>query len=481
MSILRALSGSVIGGVSSILVNFLTVVLASRYLQPADVGAYAVSFTFITVVSLLAEANAQNYIIKLINVDVEMISSIKGILWLHIIFFITVILIFLDEISYVLAGADSKKVSGIVILMLPILVAIPVASPELGILRGKMKYGPIMLSGVASSFSRLIFCFYLLQEGYGVLALVFSVIFSKIVEVFVVILFLPDYLILIPRFVGIKKMYSFLLPTTISQAAGTVGFAVSEIASGHYLGLHAAGLFNRANALTSIYRTAIERAVVPIYYANLAHLLSTSPREATKNYVTTQNIMSGVGWSVFGFLYVQAGSFVEIFFGPNWKDAVVAVKILSIACAIYILCAMTSSVLMALDEKRVMIFRELLIQSFRVIIVIWSTKYGIKGVATAVLFTYAMTALFDLITMQKFLKLKISDFFVSLLPSFFVSATVVLCVCVSEFFCEYFQISLNVGFAINLVVFFVLWVTCIFLFKHGAASYVMVVFQKIRK
>lgn len=481
MSIIRALGSSVAGNFFSLVINFLTVVVASRYLEPSDVGAYAVSFTLITVVSTLIEANTQNYLVKTGVVNRKSVALVRGILVAHSVFALIVIIVFINQISYVLARVDFLAVKEVLIWIIPTIAIIPFYIPESGLLRRDFKYYPLMISSVLSSLVRLIVSFYMLNDGKGVYSLAFSFLASKIIEAIVVLFFIPGYIKLIPTFMGAKNAYAFIFPTTISQAAGTIGFAASEIAVGHYLGLHAAGLFNRANALTSIYRTAVEKAVVPIYYATVAKLVRDNSDHAAKGYLKTQKLMSVVGWPAFGFLYIEAANLVEIFFGNQWIDVVTTVKILSVACSLYILCATTSSVLMALAKTKIMIIREFFVQIIRIFVVIWATNYGVEGVAVAILFAYALNALFDGVILHKIFGIGGRAIFFGLAPSLFIA---IFCATLL-YFLENMLIIFNVDFALRLflggVICATVWIFMIMQLKHDAAIYIKAAVNKCRK
>jgi len=428
----QAIVQSIVANNSSLITNLLTVIIASHFLLPEEAGAYTVCLSLITVISTIAEFNITNYGINATAVNDGELSSMLGLSLTIAICTVAPLYLLSVPISNLLGG---PRTLNIYTIMIPSMLFSPFAVPKLALLRRNIQYGLIMNASLAASGVRALAGVLLLALGWGPESLAISYTLSKFLEAAIVIIFASGPTFIVPTIRGWGRIFGFSLLNTVSQAAGTIGFSIAEIATGHFLGLHYAGLYNRGSTLTSVYRTGVERSIYPIAFAALSRESQRPGGNVVRSYVTSIAMMTGVGWPAFAGLFILAPQIVSILFGAGWTEAADVTKILSVATAIYIFSSLSPTVLMATGNSQSLLKRELVVQGLRVVVVLFGTRFGIHGVAAAVLLTYAFAAALDFLFLKMMVGLTLRDLWEGSKNSLVVAGCVSICAVGMEQIC----------------------------------------------
>ena len=459
----KAVGLSMAANYGSLILNFASVVLASRYLSPTDAGLYAVCLAFTTIISTLLDFNIVNFGLQTKDLTEKILGSMYGLSILITAPSLVLLFVFEDFFTFFLGQENAEPTYLIMIFSLAIAPATVAATAKL---KKSVDYAPILASTLISSVFRFGLSWLLLAQNFGVEALALAYTAGKLLEAICLLAARPASIRVKPNWRGLPEILKFSSVSTFAQAAGTIGFSISEMATGFFLGLHYAGLYNRGSTLTNVYRTGIERSIYPIALAALSEEFHKPEGNVGDKFVFSLSLLTGIGWPAFLMLYFLSPTIVPLVFGPNWTEAIPVAQILSVACAIYVFCALTPSALMATNNTRTLLIREIVIQGSRVALVLVAVRFGINEVAYAILATYALAAIFDLILFSKLFSIPHEKLIYSILKSSIVTSTIFIAVYIASIFLEIENASPILRFASISILGLMVWITAIYLTKH---------------
>jgi O-antigen/teichoic acid export membrane protein len=363
--------------------RLLTMVVLARLLTPAEFGAYAVAAAVIGIAAIVAEFGLKNFLIQ----EAELTAPVQraafgfalamGVSAAALTFFAGQLLAKLGLIGPVLAEL-------LAILALS-LVLQSLQKPVLAILQRQMKFGALLVVGLAKAAILAITVILLASAGLGASSLAWGVIAQGLAGVLIVHGFRRAVPWVAPSLRGWRPILAFGGVSTAISTLKEAGEAAPSLAIGHFLGFAATGLFNRAQAVAGLFDKGFMQAVSPIVLPMLA-ARRRDGRDLKPTYEMKVAYLSGIAWPFFAVLALMADPVIGVVLGEPWTAAAPAVRILAIAGLLLPFNQMNLQFFIALDMQRRYLRIQATIQVAKIVLVLALCLLGsLEAVAFAIL------------------------------------------------------------------------------------------------
>lgn len=405
------------------MINFVTVIFVTRFLSPAQVGSYAVALAIITTVDVCRELNVTAYGVRSNVLDLSLCRSIFGIS-LASTFAITIFMITVVYFSH--GNNEFSLLRSMLFIMVPSYLLAPLTVPSLTHFRRNLRFKELMALKIGGPAGRSVLTITLLLSGVGPLALAAGYSASKLLEAVIVLVIPTPFRFVRPSLSGWKGILSFSFLSTAAQLVGTIGASLAEILSGRFLGMAAAGYYNRGTTLPGLCRTGVESAVIPVAFSAFSAERRRAGGDVNRSYLAGLTILTVVAWPAFAVLGILAAPLTNLLFGVHWIPSANVTQILCIGASIYIVGAMAPSFLTSLDEVGTLLQRESVIQLPRLVLILLASRISIEAVAWAVVTSYVISLCIDQTALSKVAGIKLIDTWLSVRKSLIVLLLVIV-------------------------------------------------------
>jgi O-antigen/teichoic acid export membrane protein len=386
-SVRAAVLFSVLGNYGRLGIAFALIVIASRLLPPVQVGAFVVAYAIFTTLDAVRESGVTYFVVQAPEMDRPLLRSVCGVSILTSIPMAAAVVL----LAPVLGRAFGGEQIGLMlqIMAMGFLLA-PFTAPGMALLNRDLRFRELMLLRLASTLVRAALSISLLVAGFGVIALAWGVLASKAAELILFLVSSARDKIVPPFFRNLKPIFRFGLTATGAQVVSTLGVTMADLATGRFLGLASAGMYNRGAALVNLYRSGVEGAILPVAFSAFAREHRTEGSDSSQSYLRSLTLLTAFAWPAFALLGILAGPLILLLFGRTWLDAVPVAEILALGGAVYSLSALTPKLLVAVGRVETLLKRELLIQPPRIAMVLIAAQHSIEAVAWAIVCTYLL-------------------------------------------------------------------------------------------
>lgn len=280
------------------------------------------------------------------------------------------------------------------------------------ILTRKMDFKRISKALNASSFIAGIISIMAAYLGLGVWSIILNTVLSGLISVPLLYLstkWLPTFSWSKNYF---KNIFGFGAYSTATNVFSSVTYNIDNLIIGKYLGASALGAYSLGFSLTEqlrqIISNVLNKVMYPVFGQNQYD--KTKLRYYFLNIVYVNSILI---YPLMGFLFLFADEIVSDFFGEKWNDAVVPIKILSIAMMIHLLVNSFTALIRGLGKPKL----ELKIIMFLTVVIlipgmiIGINLWGLFGATIAVLLNKIVLSSIGIITLYREIELRISSLF----------------------------------------------------------------------
>lgn len=354
------------------LMQFVSVMIISRLLSPAEIGIYSLAAGTIVIGQMLRDFGLSLYLVQEKDLTDEKVQSC---------FTISLILCWsIALVYYLAAGAISTFVRNpeveflVQVLALNFLM-IPFGTFTLSLLRREMRFDKIMFIDVSTTTVRAVGSVLFALAGYGVLSLAYASVLGAMVTVLLSFFYTQrkHYRFNFSNIKEIAKFSSFVSGTNIiSELRNTI----PEIIIGRNISTEAVAYFSKAMGTMGLFAKLINQAVGPVIQPYIAKINRDNGQLDYPIYYIT-NVMLALQWPFCVFMFLFAEEVIYLLYGAQWGETV---PILRVFAVLYLLNGFTPmwDQLLNTVGKVQFIFRNTIMLFFiRTALVIVLIDYGI--------------------------------------------------------------------------------------------------------
>lgn len=370
---------TLVGQITRILIQLLSVILLARLIPPADFGLYAMVLAVSGVAQIFLDLGFSMAALRSRDLTKQQHSNL---FWINTSAgFLLFIIIFSLAIPLATFYGDDRLIR--VTQWISIVYLLGGITAQFRVhLNRHLRFGALSLADVLAPLVALVVAVIMAMKGYGVQALVVQTILNYLVMLVLVVVmarWVPSF----PRKTpGMKPLLTFGMGLGATRFLSYLTQNIDSIIIGRVMGPVQLGFYDRAFRL----------AVAPVVQISFPFTRVTIPflvrvMDDGKKYVAALREAQMVGiYGTASFLLVFGGMatpIVTLIFGPDWVEAGLLMTILCIGAIFRTLQQVATWVFMSKGLSGALLKLNLVMQPVIVLLIIGGARWGTVGVAWA--------------------------------------------------------------------------------------------------
>ncbi len=369
---------SALANFGSIGTSLVLVVIVTRWLEPAEIGGFAVAYAFINLLEPLRHAQMVAFVIKSEILDHALMRGVNFVAWVMT----AAVLVIVGGIVAVLNGPmQTPEVGRLLAIMSTGFVATTLAQPALAVLSREMRFGLITSVDVAAGLMKAAVTIGLLYAGLRAEAMAWGIVAEMATKLALVFGVQRAYVFALPRWSNTRPIWDFGFKFTGAQLITRASIAASDIMVGRFLGLASAGIYNRATVLVRTLRSGIEGAVVPVAMAAFAKTNRDNRAQLTGDYLNAVSLLTGVTWSALAVFIALAEPLILTVYGPRWSATIPIAQVAAAGGMVFAATAMTPTLLASIGKVDSLFRRNMTVVVPRLAILAVTVQFSLMAVA----------------------------------------------------------------------------------------------------
>ena len=319
---------------SSMLIQFISMVVVSRLLLPEEIGLFAEGMALVVLVSLPVEQGIHDYLVQETNLNDNCLQTAMGLGLLSGI--VGALIMFSWSLSPASWLNHSEQTVGVLrVLALGVLLQ-PLTMPAEAILNRQMRFDLLYVIFTSRTFIGALAVILLATfTKIGAVALAWGIVTERIVTLISLFIYQQygnrEFLIWhTPNLKDWQKVFTFSKYWTGIHILRQACDALLMLSIARILGTSALGYLNRSQVLVSLYERAIMQGITPVLLPYLSQQ-NRHKNDLTKVYLKKLSLLSVTAWPFFGFVALMTKPIVLVLLGENWQPIVPLVRVLCIS------------------------------------------------------------------------------------------------------------------------------------------------------
>lgn len=390
-------------------VQFVTLAVLARLLSPSDFGLMGMIMVVVGFAQAFADMGLSNAIIQRRDVPESHLSSFFWINCLTgIVLFICILLIRPLVVIYF----KQPDLSNYLIFAAFIFLITPVGQIFTTLLRKELRFKTLSKIEITGSAVYSAFAIGLALAKFGVLSLIFGQLIQSLFTV--IILFFVFRKSWLPRLhFSIKEIKSYLSFGAFQLGERTVNYFsanIDYIIIGRFLGPSALGFYTLAYHLMIFPLSKVNPIITKVAFPVFSKIQNDNDR-LRRGYCKAINYISMLSFPMLAGMLVVAPEFVRLVYGAKWEPSITVLQIFCLVGVFKSLGNPVGSILLAKGRADIGFYWNMFAVIVVSVAVIVGVKWGINGVAVAILIL--QPSLFFIIQpiVNRIIELKFSQYF----------------------------------------------------------------------
>lgn len=364
-------------------IQILQIVILTKFLSPDDFGIMAIILFIVNFSQNFIDFGISNAIIfkkeisqKALN-SLYVLSVIIGIILFGCIFLSS---------SVIANYYEDQRLVNPIRLVSVIFIIIPLGQQFQVLLKKMLDFKSLAERDIVSRFFGFILTILLAYLGYGVYSLVWGTILYSLISTILLIrkgvkIYKPNIYF---NYNEIKPLMSFGLFQMGEKIVNYLNKEIDVLIIGKFLGMEALGIYNIAKDFISKPYQLINPVITKVTFPVMASIQDDS-KKLKRIYLATLKYLALVNSIIFLFCFFFSDQVVFLFFGKEWMESSIILKILSIYMLIRSVSNPVGSLQLALGRADLGFYWNIILLMIVPLTVYVSKSYGIEGVTVGLL------------------------------------------------------------------------------------------------
>ena len=403
-------------------IQVMTTAIMARYLTPSEFGLMSIAMIVFGFVTIFSEVGIGSCIIRADRIDKITVQTgfLVSTLTSSVVFI--VVWLWAPGISHFFRNEDAGNIIRLVSCTF-LITGLGVVAQSL--MERKMKFRQLMVIKTVALAISSIAGIWAAVMGYGVWALVISILTNAAIKTILLFVFHPH-----P--VGLKfdkrifwNFFNYSIGLTISRTFNYGAQQADNIIVGRWMGTEMLGLYGKAFQLMILPVTYLGQTIDKVTYPGLSMIKENKRKlnEVHLNAITLVNLIM-IPFAVAAIL--TAKEIVVLLLGPDWIDITLSLQILLLTVSFRTSVRMVDSLIRAIGVVYKGALRNLIMFIMIVITCWYAKRWGISGIASAVSISYLMNYLFMTQLALKLIEGSWKQVFKALLPGVYLAGAIML-------------------------------------------------------
>lgn len=356
--------------------QFLSSVIISRLLTPAEIGIFSVAMVFIGFAHVLRDFGVGSYIVQEKNLTQDKIRAA---------FAMTLITAWVMAIAIGLGSgyaAEFYHEPGIRSVMLVIslnFILIPFGVVPIAYMNKKMDFLHIALIRTITNIVSTVFSIGLAYMGFSYLSMAWGSVAGIVCTIVLVQAWRPKDLPFLPGLKEIRRVFSFGSLSSLVMVLNDLRQGAPEMILGRLSGMAVVGYFGRAMGLVSMFERFVMTA---LWSVALPHFASQSGKQGAikDSFLRSMAYVTALAWPFFSCLALLAHPVVLIMYGKQWEPSVSLLRLLCLSAIITSPFLLMGSMLIAIGKMKQNFYLLVVDVPVRIVLIYLAAPFGLEAV-----------------------------------------------------------------------------------------------------
>ena len=423
MSIRRAVIFSTLQRYYGFVMAFISTIVVSRLLSPADLGAFSVAMSVAGVATSFREFGASAFLIRSPTLEKHHESCAFGLTLLLGGGLGLVLVIVAKPLARFFR---TDEVADLVYILSLNLFLLPFGTVNNALIRRQMQFDLLARINVIALTLGFLVTLGLASLGFGAYSLAWGAVALSLFSSGLSILWGPAPAIIRPRFTGGGDIIRFGSQTTGLSVLWDISSRYSDFLLGRMHGLAATGLMSRAAGLANNVNDVLLSgfgAVALSYFSQLQR----EKGDPLATHLRLAALVTGLGWPAFVGLAFFAEPLTLALYGENWLGIVLPLQILCLQYCLGLPFSFQYELVMAKGSMDKQVKAIVFIEIFRIVAVTVGAMWGLIGVAVALVVTQLFATLSCSLMVWPMLNVGWADYWVVIKTNLPITAVTIAC------------------------------------------------------
>lgn len=459
-SLNRALFFSFAGKYSSMLIQFIAVMVISRVLTPDDIGGYSLALGSVAIGQVLRDFGLSLYLVKEKDISDE---KVQGCFTISIFICWSLALVYFFSAPYIGEFFQKESIVTLTKILAFNFLIIPFGTFTLSLLKRRMQFDKIMYIDVSSSVISAISSIVLIMAYKTVEVLALASVLGTVTTVLFTFKYTTwrYFKINFSKLVEIAKFSGFVSGANILNELRNI---IPEFLIGRLSSLEDVAFLSKANGVINLFSKLLSGAIAPVLQPYLAKIHNESGN-IEKNIYQVTHYMLAFQWPFCSFVYVFSEEIILLLYGHQWEVVIPLIKICCILFFIDGLAVLGVQMLNSVGDVKYVLRLSLIATLLRILFVILFIDFGLYSLLLSFLVLAVIRVVLLLNRYKSFLNVSFRKLFVV----YRLNAGIALSTLLACYLCH---VSLNsvtsniLILGVSSLVFTLTWLFSLTLFKH---------------
>ena len=363
----------------ALLINFTVLAVVARILTPGEIGEAVTGLAIAVVAFSTREFVTSEFLIQRHTVDPE---AMRTALTLQVLCSAAVALSLGLASSLIARFYAAPDLSFFLLLAAVSGLIEAVAQPVIAILRRDLSFGALAAIRTGVSLVNAATTILLAALGCGPVAFAWGMLAGAVMLAGLSLALspMPTGAFLRPSLAHSREVLVFGVFKGAALVVERIQETVPQLILGRLTSMTSVALYNRSNAICGV----PDRVIMSAFYSMAFPALANSVREGQdieKTYLAVLTYLSVLYWPAALMVGVLAPEIVFIVLGPQWKEAVPVVRLLSLSAVFWVPAIVTGPLLLALGENRDSFLSSLISRVLAAAILCAASLHGVIAMA----------------------------------------------------------------------------------------------------
>lgn len=330
MSIRRAVIFSSIDRYFGFVASFITTIIISRLLSPAEVGAFSVAMAVAGIGYSLREFGASAFIVRSPSVEPRHVSCAFG-LTLAIGSSLGTLLLLLALPIAKFFNQDS--IAGLIAVLSLNFFLLPFGSVQNALIQRAMKFDVIARINMLAVTVSVCTSITLAWLGHGAISLAWGSVALSATSASLSSLWGPKPRLVRPQLLGARELVTFGAQNTGLTVLSEIGSRYPEFILGKIQDFAAAGLMSRAQGLVNNVNDLLYKGMYPVALSYFSQIQRENG-DPVQAHLKIATLVTGLGWPALVGLAMFAEPLTKVLYGDPWLGIVWPLRLVCLELAI---------------------------------------------------------------------------------------------------------------------------------------------------
>lgn len=412
-----AIMFSAIGQYATQILGFVTIMVIARLLTPEEIGVYAVAGTVMLIASQLRTLGVVQYLIREKEISE---NKIRAVLGMTIIVSWGLGFILILSAPYLADFYNEPAIKKILLILSITFFVGPFSSVPVALWLRNMQFKQIFIMRITGEIVMSVCSISLVLLGFSYYGLATSAAIGLTSELLVIILLSPPGTVWQPRFNLVKDLIMFGFFTSLTQLFIRFSEGIPDLVIGKVGMMADVGQFSRGFGAVLFLNRILTAAIAPVVLPHLSEV-KRSGGSVADAYLRAVKLLLAFTWPVLAVASAASYPMINALFGDQWGSAVSVSSILAVWVMFTSIHSFSSSALIASGAEKLMFVTVMIVNIFRLFLVVFAVSHGLDAVAWAMVVSGVLEFSVNTWALKKSIGLMINKMVFILLPNFFLA------------------------------------------------------------